>query len=447
MLALRWAELDPRHMFATLRAEHRRHPGGGGLADDYFVRQTLFDTWAKHDPEAAIAALQDRSALPGVEGQRMSLTNTLMKSDPSRALKLIADWSITSYLPNLDGVPAWAARDPRAAAEAAMKANSDIVTGEVMKHVGKVWSSIDPAGALAFAVSSRGLAGIQLAQSAMAAWAEKDLAAAIAHVEAQSETLTKAKLGLPLIEAWARNDPRGALAWANENLKGEARAAAAASVVKTMAAEDIQGAARFIGSLDPGGAKDRAIGQLIEIWLGNDSYDSTNGAKATAALTWMTSLPEAEAHQQAAQAAWRLMHYAPEATIEFLNSPQGSAAPQALFDRAAGHLARRNPESAMAWAAGLAPDVRDGAQRAVLDEWTNSRPEAAMDWVRRMPEGENRASSVASLTTTLSYSSTDTARRWLESLPAADRPAALSGLKRNGALSGPDRAALEAALR
>jgi hypothetical protein len=391
--------------------------------------------------------LQDRTALLGVDGQRMSLTNTLMKTDPALALKLIADWSITSYLPNLDGVPAWAAKDPRAAAEAAMKADSDIVTREVMTHVGKVWAATDPAGALAFAASSRGLAGIHLAQSAMSAWAEKDLDSAIAHVEAQSETLTKAKLGLPLIETWARSDPRGALAWANENLKGEARAAAAASVVKTMAAQDIQAAAQFIGGLDPGGAKDRAIGQLVELWVGSDSYDSNNGARATAALTWMTSLPEAEARQQAAQAAWRLMHYAPEATIEFLKSPQGSAAPQALFDLAANHLARRNPESAMAWAAGLAPEVRDGAQRAALDEWINSRPEAAMDWVRRMPEGEDRASTIASVTTSLSYNSHETARRWLESLPPVDRPAALNGLRNNAALSDADRTALESALR
>jgi hypothetical protein len=448
MLAVRWAELDPQHMFRTLCADYARHKTGGALAEDYNLRGILFETWAKTDPEAAIAALQDRTALPGVEGERFSMANTIMKTDPLRGMKLLNDWNITSFLPDLRNVSAWVANNPRAAAEAAMQNNLGAATSGMMEQIGKAWAAQDPAAALTFAAERRGLNGIQLARSVMAEWAQRDLAAALAHVNARSESLTKAKLGLPLVEAWAKSDPQAALVWANENLKGEARAAAAASVVKTMAAQDLNAAAELITGLDPGGAKNRAVNQLVESWLGDDWLNKKDGAKATEVLQWMSALPEPDARRYAMeQASWRLFHGAPDETIAFLNSPQGAQAPQQMFDRAAQHLAQKNPESAMQWAAALPPERRSTAQASVLSEWLGSRPEAAQQWVREQPAGNSRAGLVSSATMNLAWHSAETTRAWLESLPATDHAAALQGLKQNGGLSTEQRAALEALVK
>jgi hypothetical protein len=450
MLAVRWAELDPRHMFETLRASASRYRAGGDadISANYDLPHILFEEWTTKDPESAIAALNDRGALPQAEGLRHSLTNWIMKSDPARGLKLMTDWNITNFIPDMNGITMWAEQNPRVAAEVAAASSLGHATDDAMKRIGKAWAATDPVAALTFAAETRGLAGIHLAQSVMTEWAQRDLEAAIAHVSAQDDSLARSRLGIPLLEAWAKTDPQAALVWANENLSGEARASAAASMVKTMAAQDIRGAAEFIAGLEAGGARNRAIGQLMDIWIGSDMYSKQNSAKATAALAWMATLPEAEARQQASQAAWRLMYYAPEETVAFLTGPQGRVASQELFDRAAQHLAQKNPESAMQWAAALPPERRTEAQHSVLNEWLSTRPEAAMEWVRALPQGDQRARSITAATMSLAWQNTDTTRTWLESLPAADRPAARTGLAKAGpALSDENRAALTAVLK
>ena len=80
----------------------------------------------------------------------------------------------------------------------------------------------------------------------------------------------------------------------------------------------------------------------------------------------------------------------------------------------------------------------------MLNEWLSTRPEAAMDWVRALPKGEQRAQSITAATVSLSWQSVENTRRWLESLPAADREAARAGLKSNGNLTAENRTALEA---
>lgn len=445
MLAVRWAELDPQHMFRTLCADASRYRAGGeaDLTANYDLPHILFEEWTKKDPEAAIAALNDRGVIPRVESLRYSLTNTVMKSDPARGLKLMTDWNITSFIPDMDGITKWAQQNPRVAAEAAASANLGHAASEAMQRIGKAWAASDPAAALEFAAEKRGLAGIHLAQSVIAEWAQHDLSAAIAHVSAQNDSLALTRLGIPLVEAWAKSDPQAALVWANENLKGEARAAAAASVVKTMAAQDINRAAEFIGGLEPGGAKNRAVNQLVETWLGKDRKED-----ATAALTWMAALPDVDARRQAMeQSSWRLFYAAADETIAFLNSPQGATAPQQLFDRAAQHLAQKNPESAMQWADALPPGHRRDARDAVLGEWMSTRPDAAMEWVRAQPKGGQRDASITAATMHLAWQSVETTRRWLESLPAADHAAAAAGLKSNGSLSTENRAALEALVK
>jgi len=453
MLAVRWAELDPRHMFDSLCADAAKFAAGAtgvDLSAEYQVRHILFEEWAKKDREAAIAALQDRRALPGVESLRYTLTNTIMKADPARGLRLMTEWSITGYIPDMSGIAKWADQDPRGAADAVMSSSLGHAGDDAMQRVGKAWAASDPAAALAFAAEKRGLLGIHLAQSVVTEWAQRDLNAAIAHVAAQDDSLARARLGIPLVEAWAKTDPQSALQWANENLKGEARAAAAGSIVKSMAAKDIDSAAQFIATLEPGGGKNRAVNQLIDTWLDYNKGTRSGGkAEASAALTWMASLPDADTRRQAMdQAAWRLFYHAADETVAFLNSPQGAGASQQLFDHAARHLATKNPESAMQWVAGLPAERRSTAQQSVLSEWVSSRPDAALAWVRQLPAGDERAQSITATTAGLSWQSTDATRNWLQSLPAADRPAALIGLRNAGpALSDENRAALEAVVK
>jgi hypothetical protein len=446
MLAVRWAEMDPKHMFDTLCADRLKRLAsrtpGADRSDTRDLLTVLFEEWPKHDKEGAIAALSDLRRLPDVEHLRFSLVNTIMKTDPERALKLVKEWNVRNYIPNMDSVAKWAAENPLAAARAVMENTSDHVRTEAMDKISKVWAATDPAAVLAFADQTRGLTGARMVMAAVKEWAKNDLAGAIKYVSAETDSLTKTRLGLPLLETWAKTDSQAALQWAQENLKGEGRAAAAGYIVKAMAEKDIQAASAFIAGLDPGGLKNRAVNQLVETWLSNQKP-----GEIPATLAWISSLPEADARNQAwQQASWRLFFYSPDETISFLNSDQGHNASQQVFDNAARYLAKKNPDTAMQWASGLPADRAADARQNVLETWLGSRPEAATAWVEKLPAGAERDESIRAVVSRLSYQSLEQTKTWLESLPEADRGTARAAIGKL-ALPPEKRDALSASLK
>ncbi len=443
MLATRWAELDPQHMLATLRAAD----GRGGVLGDGRALNVLFEVWTSKSPEAAIAALQDLTAFPRAENMRMTVSNFIMKADPARALQLITQWGFLHYLPDMGPLKKWAEQNPQAAATALVSAKLGKMSEYYMKAVGKAWAASDPAAALRFAGETGGMAGAQLAQAVIAQWGAIDLPAALAHVGGMSDPFLRNRLGLPLMESWAKTDPRAALAWSAENLTGEARNAATGEIVKAMAAQDRHAAAAFLATLESGPARSMALRKFSDEWLGDAWMNNGDKAEATAALTWLTALADpAEREAAMVQTVWRLMHRAPDETIAFLSTPQGAQAPAMYFAQAARHLAGKNPESAVHWATQLPESRRAVAMESVLDEWATQRPDAAMDWVRAQPAGETRASYVTAMTQRLSYGAPGNSRRWLESLPASDHAAARAAL-RHVASRPEENAALEALLK
>lgn len=439
MLAVHWAHLDPQHMFRTLCAA-----GGSGLGE---AGNYLFEEWTKSDPEAAIAALTGSGVPRAALSLRYDVIESVMKSDPARGLQLMSQWG-TKHIPTMTSLITWAERSPQAAAAAVIAARLGAPSAYAMKAIGKAWAASDPAAALRFATEKGGRAGASLAQTVIGEWGQRDLKAAIACVGSLTDNRARGQLGPPLVAAWAKTDPRAALVWANENLTGAARSAATGDIVKTMAATDRAGAAEFLATLPPGPERLSALNRFTEAWLGDDRFNRGDKAEATAALTWLSSLPDADERERTMeQAAWRLMYRAPDETVAFLSTPQGANAPQQLFDQAARHLAQKNPDTAMQWAAALPPEHRAEARAGVLGEWIASRPEAAQAWVRAQPAGDDRTRHIAAVTRQLAWQSPDTTRRWLESLPAADRPAAREGLQGNGSLSAANRAALEALVK
>lgn len=449
MLGARWAELDPQQMFDALRADHTRLRGSeGDLSKEGALVQILFEEWAKKDAAAAIAALNNQDALPGVLGLQHTLMNTLMKSDVPAGLKLMKQWNITNFIPDMKAVGPWVQKNPRAAAEVICENSSGAVSSYLMKKLGASWGASDPAAALAFAGEQRGQGAIQFAGSVMQAWAQRDFKAALAHVNGQTDAITRAQLGVPLVESWAKTDPQAALVWANGNLKGEARANAAGSIVKSMAATDRDAAAEFIAGLEPGGGKDRAVNELIQTWLDDKWFNDGDKTEATAALEWMAALPDAESRRKAMeQAAWRLFYRAPDETIAFLNSPQGATAPPALMQQAARHLAQENPASAMQWTAKLPESQRGPARESVLNEWLQTRPDGAQQWALALPAGAERDSAVRHVTQQLSWLGPALAGRWLESLPAAERADAKRYIQISPDMAPARRAEMEALLK
>ncbi len=446
MLAVRWAEMNPKHMLETLFAERTKRFAarkfGGDRSEIRELLEVLFEEWPKHDMEGAIAGLNGAGNLLGGDGLRHSLVNTLMKKDPERGLKLMKEWGVANYIPNMDALAKWAGENPLAAARSVMENTNSYVRTEALDRIGKVWAATDPAAALACSDELRGLPGARLAVATIKEWAKRDLNSVISYVTSQTDSLTKARLGLPLMETWARSDPQAALQWAQENLKGEARASSAAAIVRSMAEKDIQSASAFIGGLEPGGVKNQAVSELLNTWLSKERKGDV-----APAMTWIASLPEADARSQAWQySAWRLFYSNPDETIAFLKTETGQKTPQQIFDNGARYLAKKNPESAMQWATDLPADRAPGARQTVLETWLGSRPEAATGWVQTLPAGAGRDESIRLVVSRLSDQSLDRTREWLGSLPAADRNTARAAIG-SLPLSPEKREALSATLK
>ena len=223
MLAAHWAELDPSGMFSSLYADYLLPentpgalPGRGTLSD------VLFEQWAKNDLPAAIRALTDAPSFSARDSLRMTLANDAMKADVETGLRVMADWGIRNYSPDMKSVAAWAARDPQHAAETVLKINSGYATQTALREIGKVWGKSDPAGGLRFAATLDSQQRTLLGAEVMRNWAAADLKAAAAFAAGQPHQFRNA-LAPGLVETWGKSDPAAALAWSQENLQGAAR--------------------------------------------------------------------------------------------------------------------------------------------------------------------------------------------------------------------------------
>ena len=144
-------------MCETLALEYAAGESDGTRAIPFStLSDVLFQEWTRRDPSAAIAALNRQSNLPGIEGLRMTMTDRIIRQDPERGLRLMKEWNISSFIPTMKAVGAWAEREPRRAVEAAIGAGSDYAQREALSEVGKAWAKSDPAAALAHAESLTG---------------------------------------------------------------------------------------------------------------------------------------------------------------------------------------------------------------------------------------------------------------------------------------------------
>ena len=343
MLAARWAALDPSHMLNVLYADSLLPPGSAGrLPASGILRDVLLEEWTKNDLAGGIAALNDVPAFPMRDYFRRTLANSAVQKDVERGLRLMSEWKISNFIPDLGKVSAWAARDPRHAAEVVLPLSGFYAGPAVLKEVGKAWAESDPAGGLKFAAGLAPGARGSLGGEIIARWAERDLAAAVAYAEAQPEAF-RAGLAAGLVETWGKSDPAGALAWSQRNLKGVARNEVAGSLVTALAKKDLAAAGDLIAGMEPGGAQNRATVALLDAWL------KKGAGEHDAAFAWLAAVPDAEARRTALDwVGWTWAIGDPAAARDFIAGRRGEIATATMVQRIASMQASANPEATMA---------------------------------------------------------------------------------------------------
>ena len=272
MIAYRWIELDPQHLLETLRAEGKYgdHDGEGLAFPIRELSRRLFEEWPKRDPEAAIAALGTSDSLPGVNGLRFTVLNTVFCDDPRRGLELMRTWSIQNYAPSMSGVEKWAGDDPRAAVQAVLDHPAGYGARSSMETIAKVWAGSDPHAAMEFALEVEGRLGEILRATALAEWAGRDWAAAAEWLGEQENDARRSELSPVIVEGWAKEDPQAALAWCEENLEGHHLITAVAKLAEGAAANDLAGAGALVAGMEASPARTQAAIAVGKKWFRRD---------------------------------------------------------------------------------------------------------------------------------------------------------------------------------
>ena len=420
MLAARWADLDPSHMFHTLYAEFMLPENTpGALPSRWDLTSVLFEQWVKSDVNAAMKALNDVPEFPGRESLRMTTANEIMKTDVEAGLRAMKEWNVRNYIPDMKSVAAWAARDPQHAAEAVLKSAEGYAGQEALKQVAKAWAQSDPEGGLRFAATLDATKRALLAGEVVRGWAARNPKAAAAFAAAQPEGAYRNALGQGLVAEWGRSDAASALAWSQEHLRGEALNESISGLVKSAAEKNLAAAADLVAGMDPGAAQTRASASIFETWFNKGKEERD------AAFEWLAALPDANARRAAMERVqWNWVWNDPAGAREFISGPHGDLASHALIQQVARGQAAKNPEAAMQWAAGLPGDRAGEARNAVLENWLSIRPESAADYARKLPAGEEHDRAIGTVSQNLVFQSPQQAAAWYRQLGAADRKAA-----------------------
>ena len=213
--------------------------------------------------------------------------------------------------------------------------------------------------------------------------------------------------------AWAESNPQAVLAWANKQTAPEFKELILSAVIPFLARTDLQGTLAYIQSLPPGYFQDKLI--TIAFANGGDG-----------ALTRMHALPEgrtkdlaatgislgmSEADPQAAidnaskigdtglrteaeqNAAMQWFRKDRTDAIQWMQSlPEGRTKDSAASGISQVVMFQKNDrKAAMDMASGIGDsNLRTEAQEKVVEYWFRNDPDAAIQWMQSLPEGQNK---------------------------------------------------------
>lgn len=429
MVGARWAELDPRDLLSALRRkslEPSRMPGVHGPdSGQKALQRILAAAWFRKNPAELLAALNGAEAAVRLIPAKEEYVRCLAATDGEQALKQAMNWRISPGAEAAAPILSWVRGNAQKAAQLMLERDADyglekLVCAEVIKIMGRT----DPAGAmdLAMAAHSKNNWRRIFAAGMVGEWARHDLKAAadyLAGVRVGRELLPE--LVGPLMEVWGGQDAAAAMEWSARHLIGGARNLVPAALVKSLAARDPVEAARFVDQLDPGTGQYDAMRQLTYL-----SVRGRDKAALLEAFDWMMAMPDPALRSVAMDSgASEIMAAAPEEVLAWLGRPEGGQAPASLLVTAGRYLVRQDGPAAMEWTASLRPEVVDEVRQRVLQGWNASDPNAAQAWVRSLPDGAERATRVAAVTSAFRDAGITA---WLGSLPASDLSAIREGL-------------------
>ncbi|HZR15978.1 MAG TPA: hypothetical protein VFE51_01510 [Verrucomicrobiae bacterium] len=394
-VATRWIQSAPRHLFDTLVEASK----SGGTFPVRELGRALFDQWPKSDPESAIAALNEPGDLGMRHTWQTQVAAAIAETNPERGIQIMSQWHIENYGAPINGIEAWARANPRHAAEFTLANPAGYVSQLSVDTIGSEWAKTDPSGALGFATSQSGELASRLASKVLKDWAGRNLGEA-ADWLAATDQRTRNQLSPAFLETWAKQDTAGALTWAQQNLDGDRMNQTVTSIVKTAAEKDLAGAVAMVNAMDPSATRSAAAVAVAQQWFPGDrstdqpkpeaiqwlsslDQDSVRRVLDKVSWNWANSDPSGMARFLASASSAEVPPY----TDSILAQQMARTSPREALDWAASlPPSRGNGAGADAFAA-----WRRSQPDAAVD-WLNSLPP---DDSRRQPFFEQAIKSMA----------------------------------------------------
>lgn len=302
------------------------------------------------------------------------------------------------------------------------------------------------------------------------AWAKKDTPAALAAVQKSSRANGPTGLILEVLQIWAQNKPEDALAWVRQRPAKQQRDIELGTVIQSISQQNPQLAASLLTDLPAGFNRsstaywvlkqlalvdpEAAIKMLDETKGSSrlDSLGSIGAAKAVRGdrdvVAWALTLPSPE--DQEAVLTSVVFHWAEtslDQAIEFVQSQSDRDMQSKLAGAVARGWSIRDEEAALAWVRQLPePSVRQKAWQEIKGLWVYYHPEAAADFVlTSFPAGTMRTEELERTASLWSWFPArdpfqmSQAEQWANQLPSGpDRDAFVSGLCSSSADYYPD---------
>jgi hypothetical protein len=187
---------------------------------------------------------------------------------------------------------------------------------------------------------------------------------------------------------WARFDPDGALDWTTRNWTA-AHISVLAAILRTWAARDPKAAWAEAQRLHVPLQREIAADAVIVGWRDAD------GARLD---EFVASLPAGPDQQRAAEAVARrqVIRLGAQRALAWVEGLTDPAYREVMRPRVAGAAAFADPSIAAGWAAPqiTASPRTSGLARRVATRWVRSEPEAAMAWLKSLPDGGDREDGV-----------------------------------------------------
>jgi hypothetical protein len=183
-------------------------------------------------------------------------------------------------------------------------------------------------------------------------------------------------------------DPAAALEWLDKVATGTTYDSTVSTIFQGVSAQDPAQAATLLDKVTDANVREGVINDLARIWSIKSPQD---------ALTWVQSLPDSESVRNNALA-----------TI-------------------IGGMATDNPAAAVALIQNAAVPLDAATTKALMDEWTNYDPPAALAWANSLPDGPAKNAAMDKGLVTLSETDFDSAWNYATNLTANNPNSPLLG--------------------